>query len=80
MSTIEKTMAMLESMPEEARERVFLYAQQLFTSYMPANPHTKKTTKMILSDLETSRHEVAKGQGVSMVSALTEMGAHHGFI
>ena len=80
MSTLEKTVSILENLPEEAREQVFLYAQQLFTSYRPANPHTKKTTETILSDLEESRKQTELGQGRPMISALTEMGNRHGFV
>jgi hypothetical protein len=80
MSTLEKTVSMLENMPEEDREQVFLYAQQLFTRYRPANPYTKKDAEAILSDLEESRKQIELGQGRPMISALTEMGNRHGFV
>lgn len=80
MNSLEKTMSMLESMPEEARERVLLYVQQLFTSYRPANPYEKKTSEAILRDLEESRRQISDGHGQSLMTALSEMGKQHGFI
>lgn len=80
MSTIEATVSMLETMPEEARILVFKYAQSLFTSNKPANPFVPKSEKDILSDLEESRKQIEEGQGVNMKQALKEMGVRHGFI
>ncbi len=80
MSTIEATVSMLETMPEEARAKVFQYTQTLFTSPKPANPFTPKTEKDILADLEESRKQLSEGKGVDMKQALEEMGARHGFV
>jgi|GEM_PF-614411 len=80
MSTIEATLSMLETMPEEARVLVFNYTKALFTSEKPANPFTPVTTRQILSDLEESRTEIAEGKGMDMKEALNEMGRRHGFI
>ncbi|MCR5211266.1 MAG: hypothetical protein K6C41_01815 [Lachnospiraceae bacterium] len=80
MSTIEATLSMLETMPEEARVKVFQYTQTLFTSPKPANPFTPKTEKDVLADLEESRKQISEGKGVDMKQALEEMGARHGFV
>ena len=80
MSTLEQTISMLESMPEEARVLVFHYTQKLFTSHKPASPYKKLTADDVLKDLEISRSQIANGKGQDMKEALTEMGKRHGFI
>ncbi len=80
MSTLEATVSMLESMPEEARVMVFNYTQSLFTAPKPANPFTLKTKNDILADLEESRRQISDGKGVEMRKALQKMGEQHGFI
>ena len=44
MGTIEATVSMLETMPEEARLLVFNYTQELFSAQRPANPFTPIST------------------------------------
>ena len=51
MGTIEATVSMLETMPEEARLLVFNYTQELFSAQRPANPFTPISTDKLLSDL-----------------------------
>ena len=80
MSTLEATISMLEAMPEDARIKVMEYTQSLFTSEKPANPFIKLSAEEILSDLATSRQQIANGQGVDMRDALMEMGKQHGFV
>lgn len=80
MSTIDATISMLETMPEEARLMVFKYTQSLFTAPKPANPFMPKTKKDILNDLAESREQTAEGKGVDMKTALQEIGARHGFV
>lgn len=80
MSTIDATISMLETMPEEARLMVFKYTQSLFTAPKPANPFMPKTKKDILDDLAESREQTAEGKGVDMKTALQEIGARHGFV
>ena len=80
MSTIEATVSMLETMPEEARILVFNYTQELFSARRPENPFKPVTTEQVLSDLEQSRKEISKGEGVNMKAALMELGKQHGFI
>ena len=77
MSTLEATVSMLESMPEEARLKVFMYTQSLFTSSKPANPFTPLTEEKVLSDLSISRRQAADGEGLNMKEALMEMGKQH---
>ncbi|MBQ9031411.1 MAG: hypothetical protein IJ106_08175 [Parasporobacterium sp.] len=79
-STLEATVSMLESMPEDARIQVYNYTQVLFTSRKPANPFTPVTEEKVLADLQESRKQISNGEGVNMKSALTEMGKQHGFI
>ena len=80
MSSMEATISMLEAMPEEARLKVLEFTRKLFTSERPANPHTQLTPDQILSDLEESRNQIARGEGLSMEDALTDLGRRHGFI
>ena len=79
MGTIEATVSMLETMPEEARLLVFNYTQELFSAQRPANL-TPISTDKLLSDLEESRRQIEAGEGKNMKEALKEMGKQHGFI
>lgn len=80
MSTLEATVSMLQSMPEEARQKVFEYTRQLFTAARPASPFVPLTADQILSDLEISRRQIAEGKGMDMEQALDAMGKRHGFL
>ena len=80
MSTLEATLSMLQSMPEDARMKVYEYTRQLFTANRLANPFVPLTTGQILSDLEVSRRQIDEGQGADMAQALHDMGKRHGFI
>ena len=80
MSTLEATVSMLESMPEEARVKVFVYTQNLFTSNKPASPFVPLTEEKVFSDLSISRQQAANGEGLNMREALMEMGRQHGFV
>lgn len=44
------------------------------------SPFSPVGTDRILSDLEESRDQISKGQGLDMTSALDELGKKHGFI
>ena len=80
MSTLEATMTMLESMPEEARMMVFRYTQDLFTSRKPESPYEPLSEQKLLDDLALSRQQIAEGKGMNTNKALEEMGKRHGFI
>lgn len=80
MSTLEATVSMLESMPEDARIKVMEFTQKLFTSRKPANPFVPINQKQILSDLAESRRQISSGEGLDMEDALSRMGEEHGFI
>ena len=80
MSTLDATVSMLETMPEEARLLVFKYTQSLFTASRPTNPFTLKSRNEILEDLAESRKQIAESSGVDMKQALQEIGAKHGFV
>lgn len=80
MGTIEATVSMLETMPEEARILVYNYTQELFSSRRPASPFMAVGTEQVLSDLEESRRQIADGKGMRMDEALKELGKRHGFI
>ena len=80
MSTMEATMSMLEVMPEEARRKVLEFTKKLFTSERPANPYTELTAAQILGDLEESRAQIARGEGLDMADALDALGKKHGFV
>lgn len=80
MSTLEATISMLESMPEEARRKVFEYTQKLFIARKPASPFEPVGSEQILADLEESRRQFAQGMGCEAKEALNEMGRKHGFV
>ena len=80
MKTLEATMAMLETMPEDARMKVFEFTQQLFTSRKPANSFVPVNTEQILTDLAESRREIAEGKGMNMEDALNELGGRQCYI
>ena len=80
MSTIDATVSMLETMPEEARILVYRYTQELFSSRRPASPFTPVSTKQVLADLEESRQQIKEGKGMKMDEALNDLGRRHGFI
>lgn len=80
MSSMEATMSMLEAMPEEARLKVLEFTRKLFTSERPANPYTQLTSDQILGDLEESRNQTARGEGLNMEDALNDLGRRHDFI
>lgn len=80
MSTLEATISMLESMPEEARRMVFEYTQRLFVAKKPASPFDPLSAGQILADLEESRQQFAQGMGRDAKESLNEMGRKHGFV
>lgn len=80
MSTLEATISMLETMPQEAQEKVFQYTKTLFTSFRPSNPYTLVSIDQILADLDESHNQIIDGKGIPMAEALQNMGARHGFI
>ena len=80
MNTLDATVSMLKTMPEDARIKVFEFTQQLFTSRKPENPFIPVNTKQVFSDLSESRQQIADGKGLDMKNALTELGKQRGFI
>ena len=80
MSSMEATLSMLETMPEEARVQVLEFTRKLFTSMRPANPYTPLTSGQILNDLEKSRNQIMCGEGLDMEAALNDLGRRHGFV
>ncbi len=80
MSTLEATISMLEMMPEESRQMVFEYTQELFSSSQTANPFVPVSKEQILKDLELSRQQVSQGKVRNMAVALEDLRRRHGFI
>ena len=80
MSTLDATVSMLESMPEDARIKVMEFTQKLFTSRKPANPFVPVSGEQIFSDLAESCLQISDGKGLDMKDALSRMGKQHGFI
>lgn len=80
MSTLEATISMLEIMPEESRQMVFEYTQELFASEKTANPFVPVSDEKILKDLEISRQQVLQGIVRNMAVALEDLRKRHGFI
>lgn len=80
MSTIEATVSMLETMPEEARRKVLTYTQKVFSSYRPANPFIPKSKAQILSELDESERQISEGKCQDATAAVMELKRQHGFI
>ena len=80
MSTIEATVSMLETMPEEAQRKVFSYTRSLFSAKRPAIPFVPKSKAQILSDLETSEKQIAEGHCQDATTAIMDLKKEHGFI
>lgn len=80
MSTLDATVSMLETMPEDARIKVLEFTRQLFTSRKPANPFVPVGQEQIFSDLAESCQQIAARQRLNMEDALNKMGKQHGFI
>ena len=80
MNTLDATVSMLEAMPEDERLKVFKYTQQLFVSNKSANPFLPVDSGQVLSDLEISREEISRGEGLNMEEALMKLGQEHGFL
>ncbi|MEE0955942.1 MAG: hypothetical protein U0L49_09055 [Eubacterium sp.] len=80
MSTIEATLSMLEAMPEEARQKVFIYTKNLFVAKRPANPFVPKSKEQIFSDLATSEKQIAEGSCQDATAAIMDLKKEHGFI
>ncbi len=80
MSTIEATVSMLETMPEEAQRKVLSYTQELFLSERPASPFTPKSKAQILSELDESERQRRDGKCQDAASAVMELRKQHGFL
>ncbi|MEE3462271.1 MAG: hypothetical protein VZR00_10390 [Lachnospiraceae bacterium] len=80
MSTIETTVSMLETMPEEAQKKVLLFTQELFTAERPANPFMPKSKEKILSELDESEKQIAEGKCQEASAAIMELKKQHGFV
>lgn len=80
MNTLDATVSMLEAMPEDERLKVFKYTQQLFVSNKSANPFLPVDPRQVLSDLEISREQISRGEGLNMEEALMKLGQEHGFL
>lgn len=79
-TTIEATVSLLETMPEEARIKVLEFTQQLFVPQKSSNPFAPVSAEQVLSDLTESRRQIADGKGQDMAEALNQLGRQHGFI
>ncbi len=80
MSTLEATISLLEMMPEESRQMVFEYTQELFSSSKMTNPFVPVSKEQILNDLELSRRQVSQGKVRNMAAALEDLRRRHGFV
>ena len=80
MSTLEATLSMLETMPEEARKKVYEYTKSLYTSPRPANPYTPLTEDKVMADLALATMEFEAGKGLDAKEAIQEMRKQHGFV
>ena len=80
MSTLEATVSMLEVMPDDDKTKVYEYTQSLFEASKSNNPFVPKTKEDILTDLEESREQISRGEGLDAKEGLMEMGKRHGFV
>ena len=80
MSTLEATVSMLEVMPDDDKTKVYEYTQSLFEASKSSNPFVPKTKEDILTDLEESREQISRGEGLDAKEGLMEMGKRHGFV
>ena len=83
MSTIEATVAtvsMLENMPADEQEQVFLFTQNLFHTKRQQNPFVPLTKEQILADLDRSEEQFENGQFMDASEAIEKIGKKHGFI
>lgn len=80
MSTLEATLSMLEVMPDSDKTKVYEYTQSLFEASKSKNPFVPKLKEDILADLEESREQISRGDGLDAKESLREMGKRHGFV
>ncbi len=80
MNNLEATISMLESMPEEEINQVYIYTKKLFTKNSSANPFAPLTKEQILSDLAISRKEFEEGKSIDARDAIMTIRRSHGFI
>ncbi len=77
---MDATISILSVLPEEARLKVLDFARELVRIEQPANPHRPLSSARILSDLEESRAQIARGEGLDLEEALDDLGRRHGFL
>lgn len=76
MNTLESTISMLETLPEQELKAIHdityvIYAQS-------SNPYRPLSKQRILKDLEASREQIKNGQCKDAKAAINEIGAKYG--
>ena len=80
-AAVEATISMLEDMPKEMQEKVYVYTARLFASKHTENsPFMPMSEQQILSFLEKSRSQTVLREVTDAQYVLREIGEKHGFI
>ena len=76
MSTLEQTVSMLESLPEDDVKAIHDITYRFYIrEHSPLKPVTRK---QILKDLAVSRQQIANGEGKELGEAIREIEAKYG--
>jgi EAL domain-containing protein (putative c-di-GMP-specific phosphodiesterase class I) len=78
MSTIEATISMMEVLPEDDLVQICNFTTMLYEKRKVNNPFVPLTEEKLMSDLETSRTQIAQGKSLNMKTALEQLGAKYG--
>lgn len=76
MSTLEQTVSMLESLPEEDVKAIHDITYRFYIR--ERSPFKPVTKEQVLNDLAVSREQVANGEGIELGEALKEIGDKYG--
>ena len=76
MSTLEQTVSMLESLPEDDVKAIHDITYRFYIrEHSPLKPVTRE---QILKDLAVSRQQIANGEGKELSEAIREIEAKYG--
>jgi EAL domain-containing protein (putative c-di-GMP-specific phosphodiesterase class I) len=78
MSTMEATISMMEVLPEDDLVQICNFTTMLYEKRKVNNPFVPLTEEKLMSDLETSRTQIAQGKSLNMKTALEQLGAKYG--
>lgn len=76
MSTLEQTVSMLETLPEDDIKAIHDITYRFYVR--ESSPFKPLTKEQILGDLAISREQIANGQGIELGEAIREIEAKYG--